>query len=161
MSGVMDVQIAPMNLQPGRWDGTHGTPEFCPFIEAYSFTELLAPKEKKTQIKKEHWQWEVATVPWGLKPSREWQAGEQATLQRGSLAKDAQRADCPSSLSRDGTPAARSQHARTWGVGLVEPESLGPANKPLSCLVSFHFGETGFIRQDGMGEGAQVLMSRG
>jgi len=152
-----------MNQQLGRWDGTQGTQSFVLLLKFTVSLNFWPRKKKKThtQIKKEHWQWEVATVPWGLKPSREWQAREGSKLQRGSLAKDAQRAACLSSLSRDGTQAARSQRAQVWGMGLVEPKPLGPADKPLSCLLSFRFGETGFIGQDGMGEGAQVLMARG
>lgn len=46
-------------------------------------------------------------------------------------------------------------------MGLVEPKPLGAVDKPPSCLVNFHFGETGFTGQDGVGEGAQVLMARG
>lgn len=87
----------------------------------------------------------MATVPWGLEPSREWRAKEGSKLQKGSLAKDAQRAGCLSSPSKDSTQAARSQYTWIWGMGLVGSKPLGPADKPLSCLVSFHFGETGFI----------------
>lgn len=140
---------------------TRRTTEFCPFIEAYSFTGLLAPKEEKKttkpQIKKEHWRWEEAT---GTEAKQTMAGKGGSKLQRGSLAEDAQRADCRSSLSRDGTQAARSQHARIWDVGLVEPKPLGAVDKPPSCLVNFHFGETELIRQDGVGEGAQVLMAR-
>lgn len=88
------AQIPQTNPQLGRWDGTHGTTEFCPFIEAYSFTGLLAPKEEKKttkpQIKKEHWRWEEAT---GTEAKQTMAGKGESKLQRGSLAEDAQRAD--------------------------------------------------------------------
>lgn len=98
------------------------------------------PQMKTTtnKKKKKHWQWEVATCPLGTE-AKQRMAGkyEGSKLQRGSLAKDAQRADCPSSLNRQ-------LEVNTHGLVGGGIQAAGPMGKSLT-LVRFHFGETGFI----------------
>ena len=138
-----------------NWEGVVKNTELQNFILILKLTvslNFLAPDEKKTkpQIKK-HWQWEVATCSLGTEAKQKTQASEGSELQRGRLAKGAQRADGPSSLSRDNPWAARSQpHTALWGWN-PSHWSHGQISHPYPGQVLHWRNGVGLTRQHGQG----------